>query len=120
MELHYVPAFAVISDNGRYVALFDEWGRIGNTDHVVVVYNSTGRKLFKLSLAGFLSEKEIKSITHTVSSIWWSGVFKSPAHRFDLERNHLVLSIATNRAMPGEKEVFQERRIDLSTGKVVR
>jgi Gram-negative bacterial TonB protein C-terminal len=103
------PVSAIVSNDGDYVVTFDNWHGTGYGDNVVVIYNaSNGNLIKKLGLTDFLTESDVAGLTHSVSSIWWSGV-----HMFDYEKKQLILTVL------GGLKVSFDVHIDLITGKIL-
>ena len=115
------PMKALVADSGRYVVTFDNWGRLGYGDEVVVIYRSDGTLVRKLGLADFLTEPDIRSLSHTASSIWWGGPLG-----FDEQAEHVIIRVVASRRMqPGQpaetepKAVHHDLRIALATGELM-
>ncbi len=110
------PVSAVVSDNGDYVATFDNWYRIGWGDDVVVIYGANGILIKKHGLEDILSADEIEKIPRTVASRWWGR-----GHMIDKEKKTLILKVVSNGEMPySESAQFKEIRIDLRTGELAK
>lgn len=106
------PVTALVSDDGDYVATFDNWYRIGWGDDVVVIYGANGALIKKYGLNDILSADEIEKIPRTVASRWWGG-----KHIIDEGKKVLILKAVSNGEMPySESAEFMEIRIDLRTG----
>ena len=119
-DLGWVPAGALVSNSGRYVATFDEHGAVGRTRHVVALFGPDGSLIRSYSLSDLLSEEEQRRVTHSVSNVWWAGIFTSVGHHFDANEDHLVLAIALDAGRPDSPQPpATARRIDLQTGKVL-
>jgi hypothetical protein len=99
------PVSVIVSDHGRFTVTFDDWGRIGNGDNVVVIYDAQGNLVKKLGLEAFLSAEEINGLDMSISSRMWRDTA-----RFDEENSRLILSIR------GQAASRLEKRIDLTTG----
>lgn len=67
------PVSALVSDDGRFVATFDNWHSKGYGDNAIVVYGRTGEVLHSFSLADILSPAERVRLPASVSSIHWGG-----------------------------------------------
>lgn len=110
------PVTAVVSDEGNYVATFDNWYRIGWGDDVVVIYGMDGESVAKFGLKDILSADELEKIPRTVASRWWGG-----EHFIDESKNRLILKVVSNGEMPySEKAQFLEKYIDLKTGRLIK
>jgi TonB family protein len=109
------PVSAVVSGDGGYVVTFDDWHSAGYGDSVVVIYRSNGDLVKRFGLADLLTEGDIETLPHSVSSIWWGG-----EHYTDEGRGLLVLKITSNGNSPREDPVrFHELKIELATGRLV-
>jgi hypothetical protein len=110
------PVTAFVSDEGNYVATFDNWYRIGWGDDVVVIYGMDGELIAKFGLEDILSANEIEKIPRTVASRWWGG-----KHSIDEAKNVLILKVVSNGEMPySEKAQFLKKHIDLKTGRLIK
>jgi hypothetical protein len=69
----WAPHQAVITNDARFVVTFDDWGEIGRTENVVVVYRGSGQAIKAWGLSDIFSEEEIKTFRSSVSSTWWRG-----------------------------------------------
>ena len=114
LENPTAPHKVLVSDDGRYVVTFDEWGGVGYGPNVVVVYGPGGQTLWKFALEDLLTEEEIAAVPHTVSSRWWGG-----EHYFDEEAGDLVLAVATGCTGLGDGDEYRELRIHLADGEVL-
>jgi hypothetical protein len=76
------PLSAIVSDDGRFVATFDNWYIPAFGEHTIVVYDAAGQVLLDLSLKQVLSESEWIRLPRIAS---WGG-----EHR--LEGGTLVLA----------------------------
>ncbi len=109
------PVSALVSHDGQYLVTFDNWHSVGWGDSVVVIYRSDGSMVRKYSLAQLLSEKKVRKLPRSVSSIWWGG-----EHRLDERSGHLVLQIvAAGTKMFDENAKYSELRIRLASGEKV-
>lgn len=108
------PVDVLVSDDGSYVVTFDNWHSVGYGDNVVVIYNSHGALVKKFGLADLLTEDDIETLPHTVSSIWWGG-----KHYIDERSGHLVLKVVSNGELSSRRSdaTFHDLKIDLATGR---
>jgi TonB family protein len=107
------PVSAVVSGNGDYVVTFDNWHGAGYGDDVVVIYRSNGDLIKKFGLEDLLTEEDIETLPHSVSSIWWGG-----EHYIDEAHGLLVLRVVSNHKSHWEDGVkFHELKIELATGR---
>jgi hypothetical protein len=67
------PHAVVITNDGKYIVTFDDWGEIGRTENVVVVYRGTGEYLKSWALNDIFTNEERRKFTSSVSSTWWRG-----------------------------------------------
>ncbi|HEX6160586.1 MAG TPA: energy transducer TonB [Thermoanaerobaculia bacterium] len=81
------PVSAIVANDGTVVT-FDNWHAMGHGDDVVVIYRPDGSLVRKLGLADLLEEEDISQLSHSVSSISWSGT-----HRVDEGKRVLLLEI---------------------------
>lgn len=87
------PASALVSDSGRIVITFDQWGRAGYGD-VIVIYDYSGSVIRKYRLEDFLTSDEILRVPTTVSSRWWSGIsLPNYLHTINREESELTLKV---------------------------
>lgn len=70
------PHEAVITNDAQYIVTFDDWGLIGASENVVVIYRSTGEFVRAWTLAEIFTEREREAFVYTSSSIWWRGHVK--------------------------------------------
>lgn len=109
------PVSALVSNRGNYVVTFDNWHGVGYGDDVVVIYRSDGVLVKKASLEDLLTEGDIETLPHSVSSIWWGG-----AHYIDEANGLLVLKVVSNgKKSWDEGAKFHELRIELATGRTL-
>lgn len=114
------PVSALVSSSGNYVITFDNWHSVGYGDDVVVIYRSNGTLVKKFGLEDVLTEGDIETLSHSVSSIWWGG-----EHYIDETNGHLVLKVVSDGrgswkrdpAKEGDGAKFQELKIELATGR---
>jgi hypothetical protein len=64
------PYSAFISNDGKYVVTFDDWGKLGYGENVLVIYGESGNLLNKYKLHEVLPSNTIE-LLETVTSIWW-------------------------------------------------
>jgi hypothetical protein len=95
------PHQAVITNGGRFVVTFDDWGEIGRTENVVVVYRGNGQIVKAWSLSDIFSKEELKAFRSSVSSTWWRSEIELQ------ERDGLSPMIAIK---PGEGTKFKKER----------
>jgi hypothetical protein len=67
------PVVAIVSDDGKFVATFDNWHSTGYGPHALVIYGPAGDPVKKLGLLEFLQEPEIEKLRRSVSSVSWYG-----------------------------------------------
>lgn len=99
------PVSALVANDGTVVT-FDNWHSMGYGEDVVVLYRSDGTLIAKHGLESFLRKEDIERLSHSVSSIWWSGT-----HRIDEEKRQLILEIVH------DEKVIHEVSIPLDDGK---
>ncbi|MGH9753183.1 MAG: energy transducer TonB [Blastocatellia bacterium] len=107
------PVSAVVSNKGDYVVTFDNWYRVGYGNDVVVIYRFNGTLIKKFGLEDLLTERDIETLPHSVSSIWWGG-----KHYLDEVNGLLVLKIVSNgKSSWADDAKFHELKIELATGR---
>jgi len=111
------PANAIVSDDGAYVATFDEFDQEGFGEYVVALFGANGRLLGHWGLEAFVAPHEREMLDGNRNSISWGG----PGHRFDLSAGELVLDVRFSdpRAEDPFATVGRQRRINLRTLDVV-
>lgn len=65
------PVTVMVTDDGRHVVTFDNWGSVGHGEHVIVIYGPDGRLVRSLSLTDLVPEDYIEALPHSVSSLDW-------------------------------------------------
>src|SRR5262249_51852655 len=85
------PVSALVTDDGGYVITFDNWHAVGYGDNVVVIYRANGALVKKFGLEDLLTEGDIETLPHSVSSIWWGG-----EHYIDHANGILNLKVVAN------------------------
>jgi TonB family protein len=106
------PVSAVVSGKGDYFVTFDNWHSAGYGDDVVAIYRSNGALIKKFGLGDLLTEGDIETVPHSVSSIWWGG-----NHYLDAN-GLLVLKIVSDGKDPWQDDAaFHEMKIELATGR---
>lgn len=107
------PASALVANSGQYAVTFDNWGRVGYGDDVVVIYGAGGRLIRKFSLEELLG-KDVKRVPRTVSSRWWSGEQK---HEMDEANGVLILKAELIQGMP--VKTVRTIRVALQSGAIL-
>jgi TonB family protein len=106
------PVSAVVSSKGDYFVTFDNWHGAGYGDDAIVIYRSNGALIKKLGLEDLLTEGDIETLPHSVSSIGWGG-----KHYLDAN-GLLVLKIVSDGKSPWQDDAtFHEMKIELATGR---
>lgn len=109
------PMSAFVSDDGKYVVTTDDYGRLGDGENVVVIYDSEGKLIKRFSLSAFLTAEEIKHAPQSVSSIDWSG-----NHKIDTKEQLLLLQVWQSGGIFEQKpSVFKTVKIRLSDGEIL-
>ena len=107
------PVSALVSSVGDYVVTFDNWHSVGYGDDVIVIYRSNGTLVKKFGLEDLLTEGDIETLPHSISSIWWGG-----EHYIDEANGILVLKVVSNsKSSWDESAKFHELKIELATGR---
>jgi len=65
------PVSAVVSDDGTYVATFDNWHSTGYGPTTLTIYGANGSTVRSFGLYEFLLRNEIERLSRSVSSIHW-------------------------------------------------
>jgi HEAT repeats len=68
--LDHAPLRVFVSSRGRGFVAVERWGAVGHGDAVVIV-PLAGKPIRRLKLTDILDEKEIRSFSHSVSSLMW-------------------------------------------------
>lgn len=109
------PVTAAISDDGRYVVTFDNWGGVGRGDHVVVIYGARGEAVRSLRLNEILPDEYIAALSHSVSSTGWLDNYSMASGENRIELDVLV----PNGERPIQAAETVRFGIDLKDGSVV-
>jgi hypothetical protein len=65
------PVTALVSDDGRYLATFDNWHSRGYGNDTIVIYRTDGTLIRSLSLQDVLTTNDIVVLPRSTSSIHW-------------------------------------------------
>lgn len=107
------PVSAVVSSSGAYIVTFDNWHSVGYGEDVVVIYRSNGDLIKKFGLEDLLTEGDIETLRHSVSSRQWGG-----EHYIDDANGLLILKVVSNGKTSGDDDVkYHELKIELATGR---
>lgn len=85
------PVGALVHDEGKWAATFDNWHSKGYGDNVVVIYGADGRLVRALRLKEMFPADKIEGFMHSSSSIWWLC-----SAEFDDDRGELVIRAISN------------------------
>jgi len=99
------PVQAIVRDDARYAATFDDWHGTGYGPNAVVLYGPDGRVTRRLALADMLPAFYVDALPHSVSSIDWR---REP--RFSADGSRIVLPIV----IPESGYVRKARTVDLN------
>ncbi|MFA6924994.1 MAG: hypothetical protein WC223_12180 [Bacteroidales bacterium] len=66
------PSYVTVSNDGKFIATFDNWGSMGYGLDVFVVYNNIGDLLKRYKLDD-ITPFPLNSYQLSISSIWWRG-----------------------------------------------
>lgn len=99
------PVQAIVRNDARYAATFDDWHGTGYGPNAVVLYGADGRIVRRFALADILPGFYIDALPHSVSSIQWR---KQP--RFSDGGDGIVLPIV----IPEHGYIRDARTIDLT------
>lgn len=121
VHLEAAPRHALISESGKWVAVFDVPAPKDGSRPAVRLFDETGVLAKSFALADLLSAEEIAQLPQTDGNVYWAGVMRGPTHRFEEDSGALVLGIAGGE-LPGTngEPVRIRRRIELASGTVSR
>lgn len=113
------PAEVIVSNDGSYIATFDNFYTSGYGPEAVVIYRSGGSVVRQLALEDFLTENDIATLPGSNYSRWWGR-----GHYFEEKTNLLVLRIVSGNESPGvfydlKGAKFYEIKLNLTTGTLV-
>lgn len=109
------PVTALVSDDGQYLATFDNWHSRGYGNDTIVIYRTDGSLVRSMALEDVLTAKDIEMLPRSVSSIQWSA-----EHYIDEDRHLLVLRITRCTGLDLCLEKPPEVAIHLADGTLVR
>ncbi len=109
-----LPLEVLVADDGRYLVTFDDYAQSGSENAIVIYERGTLRA--RLGLSDLLTERELRNLPRSISSVWWRT-----RQRFDLGAGHLIVGIAQggNRRPNEPQGPTLERQIDLGSGAVL-
>jgi hypothetical protein len=84
------PVAALVSDDGQYLATFNNRHSLGSGDDAIVIYRTDGELIRSLSLEDILTAKDIEVLRRSVSSRHG----RAEEHFIDEDLQRLVLRIA--------------------------
>lgn len=114
------PVSALVSDADGSFVTFDNWGRMGWGDDVIVIYSGSGSLNRKFALTDIMSDADFKRFPRTASSVHWSG-----QHDLDYDGRTLNVRIVAVEGLSAGERVdgyveqdgeFRTVRIDMNTG----
>lgn len=117
------PASALVSDADGSFVTFDNWGRMGWGDDVIVLYSASGAQRKRFALTDIMSDSDVKRLPRTASSVHWGG-----QHELDYDGRTLkVRIVAAEGVSAGERDdgyveqdgEFRVVRIDMNSGKIL-
>lgn len=109
------PVTALVSDDGQYLATFDNWHSRGYGNDTIVIYRTDGSLVRSLALEDVLTAKDMEVLPRSVSSIQWSA-----EHYIDEDRHLLVLRITRCTGVDLCLEEPPEVAIHLADGTLLR
>ena len=115
------PVSALISEDGHYVATFDNWHSMGWGDDVIAVYGKNGSALYTYSLTDLIPDYYLKSLPRTVSSLSWScrsDTVPERNHRFLEDNQTLIVSLRVPTRERKNATECVDLAISLADGKV--
>lgn len=109
------PVTALVSNDGQYLATFDNWHSLGYGSDTIVIYRADGSLVRSLALEDVLTAKDIAVLPRSVSSIHWGA-----EHYIDEDRHLLVLRIARCTGLDLCLEKPPEVAVNLTDGTLFR
>ncbi len=114
LENAVAPADVLVAASGAYVVTFDDWGRAGYGENVVVIYGPGGELVRKFALEDLLTDDEIALVPHSTSSRWWRG-----EPELDEDAGVVVLKIIAGGMTAEMKARTRDLRVALASGEVL-
>lgn len=117
------PVSVLVSEADGAFVTFDNWGKKGVGDDVIVIYSAAGSLRKKFSLTDIMSHQDFKRLPRTASSVHWDG-----PHEIDYDARTLSVRIVAadgiSAGVKDEEDVeqggqFRIVRIDMKTGQVL-
>jgi hypothetical protein len=117
------PVNALVSDADGSFVTFDNWGRMGWGDDVIVLYSGSGALRKQLALKDIMNDSDLNRLPRTASSIHWGG-----QHEIDHDGRTLkVRIVAVAGVSAGDSDdgyveqdgEFRIVRIDMNRGKIL-
>lgn len=117
------PVSALASDADGSFVTFDNWGRMGWGDDVIVLYSASGALRKRFALTDIMSDSDVKRLPRTASSVHWGG-----QHELDYYGRTLkVRIVAVEGSSAGDRDdgyveqdgEFRVVRIDVNSGKIL-
>jgi len=106
------PVSAIISNDGENIITFDEWGQVGTSENVVVIYKRD-KLLKRYKLSDFLTDEEINLFDRSVSSVWWYA-FK------EIDENARILRLKIATSLNETGKIIKKILINLKTGTILK
>lgn len=117
------PVSALVSDADGSFVTFDNWGRMGWGDDVIVLYSASGVVRKKFALTDIMNDSDFKKLPRTASSVHWRG-----QHELDYDGRTLsVRIVAVDGISLGDQDdgyveqegEFRTVRIDVNSGRIL-
>lgn len=117
------PVSALVSDADGSFVTFDNWGRRGWGDDVIVLYSASGTLNKQFALTDIMSDSDFNRLPRSASSVHWGG-----QHELDYDSRTLkVRIVAAEGLSAGERDggyveqdgEFRVVRIDVNSGKIL-
>ena len=67
------PESALVSAADGSFVTFDDWGRSGYGENVVVIYSGKGDLIRKFALGDLMTKAQVEKLPHTIGSIRWGA-----------------------------------------------
>jgi hypothetical protein len=109
------PESAIVSARDGSFVTFDDWGRTGYGDNVIVIYSGAGNLIKRFSLRDLISDEEVAKLPRTIGSIMWGG-----HHIFVDGDTALLLRVSVDNERDEDKRAFRDIRVRMNDGTVIK
>ena len=115
LENVVAPTHAMVRDDGRYVATFDNWYSYGHGENVLVIYREDGSLVRSMKLTDIVPQYYKDTLSHSVSSVHW----RTDA-RFLENEDAIILEIYGPGSSFDTRDISPVAlKIDLNSGEIV-